>query len=487
MIRVLFISYLLWFTLTGCSVGPDYVRENLEIEVPNQWTNYSEMKIELAEDSNVLVDGYNWYWWESFGDSVLNNLVENAMAHNNDLAVAAARVLEAQSLFLGANSSQWPTLELGGNASRSKLGQSGSTPSLDKYSNMFSINSTLRYEADLWGRLASSKEAAYASLLASEQDRRTIAQSLIANVVLTWLEIYELQMQVQLNDRTVLNLSDNLEIVINRYNRGLVSALDVHLATQSLASAEAVGPSNRERLGQSKRRLEILMGKYPSGLILTNAKELTKNSSIWSVMPEPLDAVPAGLPSELLERRPDLMAAEFRLHSSVAKVGEARAALYPRISLTASTGTSSNELADLLSTPSNVWSLAGNLLMPLINRGATKAQIKGAEARVLQAVAQYRSTILQAFYEVENALDQDHYQREQEQYLIKSVDQARLSVDLAEDRYMRGLDNILVSLETQRRLYTAESQLLTTQRLHRTARVSLIQALGGPWDNLIIQ
>ncbi len=473
-------SVLLLAALTGCAVGPDYVRPELEAEVPAGWAERPTMTEALAETTASPMSR----WWESFGDTTLNSLVEKALVHNNDLAAAAGRVLEAEALFGGAKSQQYPTLEIGGTGSRSKNSQAGSSTFLPSHSNAFSANATLRYEADLWGRLARGKEAALASLLSSEQDRRALAQSLIAGVVRTWLQIRELQMQVELNDRTVINFTDNLETVQNRYNRGLVTALDVHLAAQNLAAAQAIGPATRLSLAESRRRLEILVGQYPSGLIPSNDLENAQGTQPPMVMPEPLAPVPAGLPSDLLERRPDLVAAEMNLHATVARIGEAKAALYPRISLTASAGSSSSELNDLFTSPADVWSLAGNLFMPLINRGATKAQIKAAEARTMQATAMYRSTILQAFSEVENALDQDHYQKLQEDFLVESVSSARRSVDLAEDRYMRGLDNILVALESQRRLYTAESQLLTTERLRRTARVNLIQALGGPWDEL---
>ena len=198
-------------------------------------------------------------------------------------------------------------------------------------------------------------------------------------------------------------------------------------------------------------------------------------------LPRPLDPVPTGLPSELLERRPDLLAAEARLHAATAGIGQAKAALYPRISLTAEGGSKTRELADLFTDPTEAWSLVSNLFMPILNRGATQAQIKAAEARTRQAVAAYRSTVLQAFAEVENALDLDRHLTLQEEFLVDSVKQARNSLTLAEDRYTRGLDNVLITLDTQRRLYTAESQLLNVQRARRAARVNLILALGGPW------
>jgi len=195
-----------------------------------------------------------------------------------------------------------------------------------------------------------------------------------------------------------------------------------------------------------------------------------------------LPSVPEGLPSDLLERRPDLQASELRLHASVAQVGQAKAALYPRISLTGSSGFSSRELSELGKSGTDVWSLVGNIVMPLINRGATKAQYKAAEARAAQAAAGYRQTVLEAFAEVENALDLDYYLALQQRDLGEATQAAVQAERLAADRYRRGLDNILVMLESQRRSYATQNQLLTVERQRNAARVNLIVALGGPWD-----
>jgi outer membrane protein TolC len=199
-------------------------------------------------------------------------------------------------------------------------------------------------------------------------------------------------------------------------------------------------------------------------------------------MPAPLSPVPAGLRSALLDRRPDLLAAEADLAAAVARIGQAKAALYPRISLTADGGSRSRELGDLLAGGSDAWSLVGNLVMPLLNRGAATSQVRAAEARAREAVAAYRGAVLQAFAEVENALDRDLHQQERERHLAESVDRARRAVELAQERYRRGLDGLLTTLEAQRRLFTAESSHLATQRERRAARVDLIQALGGPWE-----
>ncbi len=457
--------------LAGCAVGPDYQRPDLQTPVPEQWS--SPTLAQVLPDSSA---GPNWRWWESFGDQALNALVDEALLHNNDLAAAAGRVLEAGAQLGGAKSQQWPSIEVGGSASRNRRSTTQTFMGMERIYENYSASATLSYEVDLWGRLSRGKEAAVATLRASQQDRRAVAQALIAGVVSTWLQIQELEHQLALNGSTVASYQRTLDTVEERYQRGLVTALDLHLARQNLAAIKAQNPALRQNLAAARRSLEILAGRYPAGTVLAEQQFARDVAS--------LPPVPAGLPAQLLERRPDVVAAEQRLHAAVAGIGNAKANLYPRISLTGSGGSTSPELSDLFTDPTNIWSLAGNLFMPLINRGATKAQVAAARARADQAVAAFRGTVLQAFAEVENALDQDRYQQEQENLLLESVEQARRSVDTAESRYRKGLENILTALESQRRLYTAESSLLTTQRQRRLARVNLIKALGGPWDTL---
>ncbi|PID80437.1 hypothetical protein CSB20_07520 [bacterium DOLZORAL124_64_63] len=465
--------------LGGCAVGPDYQRPDFRQPLPPNWQR-SDTGEDTRETTRETPGGERERWWRTFGDPVLDDLVEQALRHNNDLVAAAGRVLEAEAALGGARSSQWPTLEVGGSVSRNKSSQATGPAFGSPRYDSFSATATARYTLDLWGRIARGKEAAAAGLLAHESDRRALVQNIIARVVNTWLEIRELELQVDLNERTVNNFQTNLETVEARYRRGLVSALDVHLAGQNLAGAQAQGPPLRQNLAAARRRLEILVGRYPAGTLGTGARHGLPRP-LPRPLPPPLPPVPTGLPSELLERRPDLAAAEMRLHAATAGIGQAKAALYPSISLTANGGSSSAQLGQLFTQPSGLWSLIGNIFMPVLNRGAYQMQVKTAEARALQAAAAYHAAVLKAFGEVENALDQDHFQAEQESYLIASVERAQHAVALAEDRYRRGLDNILITLDSQRRLHNAESRLLTTQRLRRAARVNLILALGGPW------
>ena len=454
----------------GCSMGPDYQRPPLEVEIPAEWAGTDPAMTPAVQADPADHDGR---WWEAFQDPDLNLAVDRALLHNNGLAAAAGRILEARAQAGAAESQRWPTLEIGASASRSKSANLSAPGFFSPYLTSYSASGTSRWEADLWGRLSRGEEAAVANVLASENERRALVQSLIAEVVRTHLEIAELRLQLDLTRETISSYESTRLTVEDRYRAGLVPALDLHLARQNLASAEAQQPVLAQALAAARRRLEILCGQYPAG----------KAEDWGPLAADPdLPPVPQALPSILLERRPDLVSAEMRLHAATAQIGQAKAALYPRISLTGSAGTTSRELADLGTQGSDVWSLVGNLVMPLLNRGATTAQIKAAEARTLQAVSAYRQEVLQAFAEVENALDRDHFQQQRLAHLTVAFASAREAAQLSEDRYRRGLDSILVLLESQRRDFTTHSQLLTTRRERRAARVDLILALGGSWD-----
>jgi len=482
-----FFTTILLVLTTGCAVGPDYSRPALTTPVPTEWVNPAAGVAARGDTLLTAVaavgadSGAAWRWWEAFGDTTLNGLVADALAHNHQLEQAVARVLEARSAVTGASSARWPTVEVGGQVSRLKSSEDVLLFG-PLYSNVAGVTATARWELDLWGRLSRGQQAARSALLASEHNRRAVAQGLIADVVRSWLVIRDLQLQVALAERTIASFESSHAMVQHRYRSGLTSPLDLHLAGQNLSAARAQLPVFRQQLAVARRSLEILAGRYPAGTITASDLELADGRLSSPLQPRPLAPVPAGLPSELLDRRPDLLAAEASLAASVARVGQAKAALYPRLSLTAEGGTRSRELSDLFTTGTDVWSLVGNLVMPLVNRGATTSQIAAAEARSREAVAAYHGAVLRAFAEVENALDQDLNQQEREHHLGESVASARSAVQLAEDRYRRGLDNLLTTLESQRRLYTVESNLLTTQRERRVARVDLIRALGGAWE-----
>ena len=283
---------------SGCAVGPDYVRPPLATEVPEAFVADAA----ASPDTIPSLDA----WWTAFGDPVLDDLVDEALAGNLDIQAAAARVLESRALLGGAQSDRWPTIEVGGTASRSKssLAAFGGTGTI--YRNFFDASLTFRYELDLWGRLARAEESARATFLQSEMNRRVVVQTLVADVVRTWLLVRELQCQLGLTLRTEDNFRSTLATVESRYARGVVPALEVRLARQNLLNALAIEPEQRRQLAEATRRLEILLGRYPAG----RAADMSNEDMQRAIMPEPLPAVPAGLPCDLLERRPDLLAAE---------------------------------------------------------------------------------------------------------------------------------------------------------------------------------
>lgn len=467
--------------IAGCTVGPDHVRPPLVVDLPAAYN------ADAGAPAAAGLDPLRRAWWTAFADTTLNDLIAGAVTGNQDLRRAAARVLEARALAGGASSDRWPRLEIGGTASRSRTSLSafGGRGTIDR--ELYDANLTARYELDLWGRLSRAEEAARATLLQSEMNRRVVLQTLVADVVRTWLQVRELQGQLALSRSTITSYRHTVSMVEQRYARGMVPAFEVHLARQNLLNAEATAPEQERLLAEATRRLQILAGRYPSGRGLESGRPDTTSTpgsgyDLAQALPAPLPAVPAGLPSSLLERRPDLFAAEAGLHASTANVGAAKARLFPTLSLTGSAGYTSNDLSTWFDSGTDVWSLVAGLAMPLLNRGATRAQVEAAEARAAQALAAYHQAVLVAFGEVENALDADRHHAEREQLLLAAVQEAQRALDLAQQRYGSGLDNLLSTLEAQRRLLTVTSNLLSTQRAHRTARVNLILALGGPWD-----
>ncbi len=466
--------------LAGCAVGPDHARPPLRVEMPDAYVAAGAPGDPRGTASESVAPA----WWTAFGDTTLSQLVVEAVARNQDLRRAAARVLEARALLGGAESDRWPRIEVGGSASRSKSSRAPFGGVGTMYREYFDANLTARYELDLWGRLSRAEEAAAATLLQSELNRRVVRQTLIADVVRAWLLVRELQCQLDLTHHTIASYRQTVALVEERYVRGTVPSLEVHLARQNLLSAQAAEPEQRRQLAEAVRRLEILAGRYPAGVVgrLAAVQGGDRSAPAPPTMPPPLPPVPAGLPSSLLERRPDLLAAEAGLHAATASVGAVKARLYPTINLTGSGGYVSGDLKTWFDKGTDVWSLAAGLAMPLVNRGATKAQVRAAEARAEQAAAGYQQAVFVALSEVENALEAERLQAERELALAEAVAEAQRTAELAEQRYRSGLDGLLTTLEAQRRLLASTGALLSTQRAHRTARVNLILALGGHWD-----
>lgn len=458
----------LLFLATGCAVGPDYERPDVTA-LPDAY----------VEDGGAAapLGGADHAWWSAFGSPELDALVEEALAANPDVAAAAARVMAARARLKGANASRLPSVEIGGTASRSETTRARFGGVGSFYQNFFTATASAAYELDLWGRLSRTRRSAWASALASEVDRRTVRQALVADVVRGWLAVHEARAQLALGRGTVAAYASSRDMVEDRYLSGVASSVDVHLARQTVSSASALTSLREQELAAARRGLEMLLGRYPAGVIRITGADGPGIDALPA-----LSAVPAGLPAALLERRPDIQAAEMRLRAATEGIGAAKGDLFPRLALTGEWGYNSSLLEALLEDASNVWSLAGGLAVPLLNRGARTSQVDAARAGAAEAEANYVKTVLNGFREVESALSADRLQGERRAHLRASVDHARRSLSVAEERYRQGLDGYLTVLDTQRRLLQAEGDWLGAERAWRASRVDLIQALGGDWD-----
>ncbi len=453
--------------LAGCSLNPPYERPAAAPDV-TAYAATPESGLPVGEP------GADHQWWRAFGSPELDALVDEALTASPDLASAAARVLEARATLDGQNWNRLPSVEVGGTWTRSQRNLAGMGIPRTILSTMWDVSAQAAWELDLWGRLSSTRRAAWTDLMAREADRRAVRQGLVADVVRVWLEVRQLEEQRDLGARTLATYRDSERMVTDRYEAGVRPSLDVHQARQNVASAEAAQAAREQELAEARRRLELLLGRYPAGAVDVGGASL-------AALPA-LPPVPVGVPSDLMERRPDVIAAEMALLGAHAREGAARADLFPRLTLSGSKGWSTPEQGDLFTDGASVWSLVGGLAMPLLNRGARKAQVGVAEARREQAASAYVGTVLRAFRDVESALDADRRQHDRREALRAAAVHARRALEVADERYVQGLDTYLQLLDAQRRLLQTESDLLRTEQAWRAARVNLIQSLGGSWD-----
>jgi len=411
-------------------------------------------------------------WWLSFDDTLAVRLVEEALLHNQGVQIAAANVAaaQAQARIVGAPSKPQVTASSSGTRSkRSNIGFPGGAGQIPSTtSTAWSGNVAVNWELDLWGRLRAAHAATLGDLQAVEADWRGARLSLAAQTLRAYFACVEALRQVDLAASTVESYSISNQQVQSRYERGLRPTLDLLLSRASLSSAESSLHQRRLQLDVATRQLEILVGRYPGGLLQPGSR-----------LPALLQPVPAGLPAELIARRPDLAAAERRLAASDARVREARRSLYPRIALTASGGRSSSDLGDLLDGDFSVWSLVGNVTQPLFQGGRLRAGVSLAEANADRALLVYAQTALRAFAEVEGGLAAEGLLAEQEGALTAASRESTDARLLAEQRYGKGLTDLLTLLTSQRAAFDAESRLITVQRQRLDTRINLHLALGG--------
>lgn len=444
----------------GCASAPPPAPIEVPFEVPASWSSPT-LPGEIPEA-----------WWTGFGDERLDAFVEQALQHNRDLAAATARMSAAFEQARIAGADVLPRADVGFNPSRARrnfLGfpfGGGGVPSTTVTTYGLSLN--LSWEVDLWGRLRSIEAAALADAEVAAADLAGVQLSVVAQTCKAYFAAVEARQQLALAEETVASFRATDDDVRDRFRRGVRPALDAQQARTTLASAEADVALRRRQLQSAMRQLEILLGRYPAGIV-DGAETLTAR----------LPPVPAGLPAELLARRPDLAAAERRVAAAAARLSAARAALLPRLSLTASGGTTSLELEDLLDDDFRVWSLAANLLQPLFEGGRLRADVARNEALRQALVADYGGALLRAFADVEIALADALLLADQERAAGAAAASAAAARDLARERYQTGLTDFLAVADGQRRAFETESARIALLRQRIDNRIDLFLALGG--------
>lgn len=446
-------------------VGPDYHRPDTGIQMPASYQHGPK---------NMVTPESEDRWWEVFEKPELNQLVEDVLRNNLDIKKATARMWEVRSRLVQTRADRFPSLKIDGTAEKRQRPIIGIVPgkSFSTKTDTYTLSLPASFEVDLWGRLARGEEAARADLLQAEENRRTVAQTVVAETISLYLQMESLERRVQIALESIENFRRSLSLVESRYKRGLTSVLDVRQARRILAGAEALLPTFREELGVTQQRLSVVLGRYPKA---------------QPPRPQPEDyfrclaPVPPGLPSDLLLRRPDIRAAEANLMALNARVGVAKASRFPSITLTGNYGYSSEELDQLVRRESELWHLASGIGQPLFDAGKLKAGQRAAEARYQQGVAEYAKTMLTAFSEVESALLTRKEQLERRDRQLKFLLEARATQDVADKRYRRGLVDYLTVLEAQRTRFLAEESLVLVELAILTNRITLHRALGGGW------
>lgn len=450
-------------SLSACaaSLGPKY--QHPEIPVP---AAYSQPGTAAA----VVPDA----WWKLFGDPALDRLEDEALAANQDLAAAAARIEEARALLGLTRAESFPEVSAGVSGSRTKFSAKTAQlpPGVPLESSDLRATASVSYDFDFWGRYARATEAARAELVASEEGRRNIAVTLTADVANAWLDLLSYRRQLALAKDTVGSRQEAVRLQQVRYDAGTISELDLAQAQAELASIEATVPTLERQARQAEDRLGVLLGRI-GGTVAAG------NLGLDAVQ---LPAVPVGLPSDLLARRPDVAAAEQGLIAAHARIAQARAAYFPTFSLTGYAGGESRELAGLFSSGAGIWQAALNLVQPIWNGGRTRRQVEAAEAREKQALAAYAKALQSAFADVEDALVARTTSVTAREAFARQVEALERARNLARLRYDAGSSSYLEVLDAERNLFRAQLDLAQARRGELGAAVTLFKALGGGWE-----
>ena len=452
---------VLSFLLLSCAVGPDYER-------PTTTTPDSFRMAEKGEDATSIA---NLSWWELLQDEELQKLIRISLEENKDLKRAVATVEEFQARVFIARTDFVPQLNASANAPSFGRKSNFLVPGFPNPFNYY-LQGNLSWELDIWGRIRRSNEAARGDLLGREEGRRAVILQLVSGVAEAYFDLLQFDMQLDIARRTLKSWEESVRIAQARLRQGVTSRLDADQFEAERANAAARAAELERQMVQKENQLSVLLGRAPHQI--PRGRSLTEQ-----VMPP---AVPPGLPSELLQRRPDIVQAEQGLAAATARIGMAKADRFPKLSITGILGVASPHLSRLVANETEFGVAGPSLVGPLLNAQILGFQQEAVEAQARQAVAQYEQSILVAFREVEDALVAVRTVREQREAQVQQVEALRSALHLANLRYKGGLANYLDVLIAQRSLFEAELALTGTHRLHLVSIVQLYKALGGGWS-----
>ncbi len=465
----LYISTLIAATLAGCmTVGPDYKRP--QIDTPEQWPG------------TVATDTVSSTWWKAYGDTVLDQMIDEALVHNLDLRRAIARVDEARAALGITRADQYPGVSAKASASRNRISQETliTVPSgVDPKYNDYQATLNASYEIDFWGKYRRATEAARAELLGSQFNREAVRLALIADVAKGYFRLRALDAQVAITQRTISTRQASTALQRMRFEAGVASEFELRQIEAEAAQAESLLPGIEQQLAAQETALGVLLGRSPRAIV---GQPVERGAAMHALTAPP--SVPSGLPSEILERRPDLRQAEQSLVAANARIGQAKAAYYPSISLTGFFGAESSTLSGLFDAQARFWQFAGSAAQTVFDAGRTKSQVGAAQARQQQALAQYQSAIQNAFKDALDALVAQRKAREVTEADQKRIDALQSSMKLAQLRYDNGVSSLLDVLDTERALLDAQLNRVEAQRAQLAATADLFKALGGGWDGL---
>jgi outer membrane protein, multidrug efflux system len=455
--------------LASCTLGPNYQR-------PTVGTPAAFRGGETAISADQAASLADVKWFDLFRDDTLTQLVNTALKQNFELRIAAERVLQARALFRITRADQFPTVtgSIDGTATRlPEVGGSGTSPSgADRDFSYVQAGFNLGWELDVWGRVRRLKESARAQYLATEDAQRGVITTLVADVTQTYLALRALDFELEIAQRTRDVATDSVRLTETRRASGVASGLDVRQAEQLLYAATGQIASVEREIAQTENALSLLLGLVPG--------DVTRGRELESFAAPP--TVPAGLPSALLERRPDIRQAEQQLVAANAQIGAAQADYFPRITLTGFFGVQSRALSNLLTGPASFLTATLGAAAPLLNLERVRGNVQLVESLHREAVVNYERAVYSAFREVSDALAGYTKTREQRTEEERLVGALRESTRLATERYQGGLDSYLVVLDAQRSLFVRETELARIRQRELAAIVELYRALGGGWS-----